>query len=237
MADMTINAANYPEIKPGQKAPRKYAAHVIDASFGGATPIWYRIGEDNDSLAVEMNPDTEVRKNILGTSSFVHNGYEPSANVDTFYAKRGDKLFNKLHNAVKTQESGDGLKTVWMDVYLWNKGTDNNATVYEASQQTCYVIPDSYGGDTSGVQIPFTANFIGERTAGAYNPTSKTFTAGTWSENYTAVSNPTGNPSELGYYERSGDAGAYVYTLSADTTVDSEKTYYSYAATFTAATN
>lgn len=34
------------------------------------------------------------------------------------------------------------------------------------------------------------------------------------------------NPSEEGWYERSGSAGSYVYTLTTDTTVDSEKTYY-----------
>ena len=41
-----------------------------------------------------------------------------------------------------------------------------------------------------------------------------------------AVVSPTGNPSELGYSERSGSAGAYVYTLTTDTTVDAQKTYY-----------
>lgn len=43
---------------------------------------------------------------------------------------------------------------------------------------------------------------------------------------YTAVTSPTGNPSEQGYYERSGTSPNYVYTLSTDTTVDSGKTYY-----------
>lgn len=43
---------------------------------------------------------------------------------------------------------------------------------------------------------------------------------------YTAVASPTGNPSEQGYYERSGTSPNYVYTLSTDTTVDSGKTYY-----------
>ena len=44
---------------------------------------------------------------------------------------------------------------------------------------------------------------------------------------YDAVS-PVGteNPSEEGWYERSGSAGSYVYTLTTDTTVDNEKTYY-----------
>lgn len=46
-------------------------------------------------------------------------------------------------------------------------------------------------------------------------------------ESYDAVT-PAGteNPSSKGWYERSGSAGSYVYTLSTDTTVDSQKTYY-----------
>lgn len=41
----------------------------------------------------------------------------------------------------------------------------------------------------------------------------------------------TENPSEEGWYERSGSAGSYVYTLTTDTTVDSEKTYYEFVVT------
>lgn len=46
-------------------------------------------------------------------------------------------------------------------------------------------------------------------------------------ESYDAVTPKTGdNPAEKGWYERSGSAGSYVYTLTTDTTVDSQKTYY-----------
>ena len=41
----------------------------------------------------------------------------------------------------------------------------------------------------------------------------------------------TENPSEEGWYERSGSAGSYVYTLTTDTTVDAEKTYYEFVIT------
>lgn len=45
--------------------------------------------------------------------------------------------------------------------------------------------------------------------------------------NYDAVTPETGdNPAEKGWYERSGSAGAYVYTLTTDTTVSESKTYY-----------
>lgn len=46
-------------------------------------------------------------------------------------------------------------------------------------------------------------------------------------ESYDAVTPETGdNPKEKGWYERSGSAGAYVYTLTTDTTVGEGKTYY-----------
>lgn len=41
----------------------------------------------------------------------------------------------------------------------------------------------------------------------------------------------TENPSEEGWYERSGEAGSYVYTKTTDTTVDDSKTYYEFVAT------
>ena len=46
-------------------------------------------------------------------------------------------------------------------------------------------------------------------------------------ESYDAVTPETGdNPAEKGWYERSGNAGAYVYTLTTDTTVTEGTTYY-----------
>jgi hypothetical protein len=46
-------------------------------------------------------------------------------------------------------------------------------------------------------------------------------------ESYDAVTPETGdNPAEKGWYERSGSAGAYVYTLTTDTTVQAGTTYY-----------
>lgn len=48
-------------------------------------------------------------------------------------------------------------------------------------------------------------------------------------DTYSSATVPTGgNPKELGLYERSGSAGAYVYTLTTDTTAADGKTYYSY---------
>lgn len=156
------------------KIARKYMAHYIDASFGGSTANWYRIGKDLEEYNVEMNPDTEVRKNILGESSFVHNGYEISADADPYYAVVGDALFEKLQNIIDTQANDDTCKTDILEVHLWDEGSTTGTFV--AYKQEAYVVPTSYGGDTSGYQIPFTVNYTGAKIAGKFSTTNNTFT-------------------------------------------------------------
>lgn len=160
------------------KIARKYMAHFLDSSFGGTTPAWYRIGEDLEEYNVELNPDTEVKKNILGNTTFNHNGYEPSADSDPFYARVGDALFTKLQNIVDTQATDDTCKTSALEVHLWDGDAENG---YVAYKQDCYVVPTSYGGDTSGYQIPYSVNYVGDKVKGKYVPgaggASGTFTA------------------------------------------------------------
>lgn len=152
------------------KIARKYMAHYIDTSFGGTTASYYRIGEDLEEYTVDMNPDTELRKNILGNTTFEHNGYEPSASGDPFYARVGDALFEKLQEIVDKQATDDSCKTSIVEVHLWEAGKGTGS--YVAYKQDCYVVPTSYGGDTSGYQIPFDVNYIGDRIKGSFVPAS-----------------------------------------------------------------
>lgn len=156
------------------KIARKYMAHFLDSTFGGNTPSWYRIGADLEEYNVEMNPDTELRKNILGETAFTHNGYEVSGEAEPYYAVVGDALFEQLQNIIDTMASDDTCKTSALEVHLW----DGDETAgFKAVKQDCYVVPTSYGGDTSGYQIPFTVNYVGPRVSGTYK--NNTFTADT----------------------------------------------------------
>ena len=80
------------------KIDRKYMAHYIDAGSlcGGLTPKYERLGKDLEEYNVELNPDTETSKNILGESTFKHNGYEVSSDADPFYADTTSDLFGAL---------------------------------------------------------------------------------------------------------------------------------------------
>lgn len=154
------------------KIDRKYMAHFIDASFGGGSAEWVRLGKDLEEYSVELNPDTETSKNILGEESFKHNGYEASSSADPYYAEVDDPLFEHLQEIVDERAKDDKLKTKALEVHMW----DGDDTSYVAYQQECYVVPTSYGGDTSGYQIPFTVYYTGARVKGTYNASTKTFT-------------------------------------------------------------
>ena len=161
-----------PDTQVTGKIERKYMAHYLDTAFNttasSGTPSWYRLGEDLEEYSVELNPDTEVTKNILGATKFTHNGYEPTADADPFYARTDDPLFERLQTIVDERHMGDQLKTSALEVHMWEAGTTTGS--YKAYRQFCYLTPTSYGGDTSGYQIPFTVSYIGDRTAGEFAP-------------------------------------------------------------------
>lgn len=158
------------------KIDRKYMAHYIDAGSlcRGLTSKYERLGKDLEEYNVELNPDTETSKNILGESTFKHNGYEVSSDADPFYADTTSDLFTALQKIVDGRLKDDNLKTKAVEVHLWTEAATDK---YEAYQQDCYVVPTSYGGDTSGYQIPFTVNYVGERVKGKFDITSGSFTA------------------------------------------------------------
>ena len=155
------------------KIERKMMAHLIDADFNAQKPNWFRLGADLEEFNVELNPDTETGKNILGEPTFKHKGYDVSSEADPYYANTDDAIFDKLQEIIDKRLTGDDCKTSVLEVHMW-EGEENEG--FKAYKQDCYVIPKSYGGDTSGYQIPFTVYYIGERIEGTYVPSTKTFT-------------------------------------------------------------
>ena len=161
------------------KAERKYLAHYIDAAFDStyAAAQYVRLGKDLEEYSIELNPDVEIKKNILGENSVVVNGYEASSNVDPYYYEYDDSLSEKVWNIAMNRTTGDGCKTSVVDVLLKpGEGEDVAPDVVEAWREDCYVVPERVGGNTSGIQMPFTIHRAGNRTKGTFDITSKTFT-------------------------------------------------------------
>ena len=154
------------------KIERKYLAHFIDASFGGTTTDYERLGKDLESYAEELNPQTEVRRNILGEQNVNHQGYQVQSSVEPFYCYEDEPLFEQLAMIANERKTGDDCKTTRVELLLNADGTSE-----WAYREDCYVVPQSVGGDTSGVQIPFQVLNCGNRVAG----TMTKGTDGKWS--------------------------------------------------------
>ena len=61
-----------------------------------------------------------------------------------------------------------------MEVHLWE---EESSGAFPAVKEECYIEITSYGGDTTGYQIPFNVHYTGVKTKGTFNVQTKTFTA------------------------------------------------------------
>lgn len=161
------------------KAERKYLAHYLDAAFDAtyASTQYALLGKDLEEFSVDLSPDVETSKNILGENSVKHNGYEASADADPVYYEYDDALSEKIMEIAMLRKTGDACKTSYVEVLLKPGEGDAAPTVVRAVREDVIVVPNSYGGDTSGVQVPFTIHFAGNRVEGSFDVSTKKFTA------------------------------------------------------------
>ena len=91
--------------------------------------------------------------------------------VEPFYADYDDPLFEQLSKIANERLTGTDCQTTKVDVLL-----NEDGTVLWAYREDVWVVPNSVGGDTSGVQIPFSVYNAGNRVKGTWNVATKTFT-------------------------------------------------------------
>lgn len=157
------------------KIKRKFMAHFIDAALPAATkPEYVRLGKDLEEFNIEMNPNVETKNNILGETSVILDSYQPQASADPYYAEVGEPLFERLQMIVDERQTLDDLKTSVVEVHLWESPTSEKYTAYK---EEAVIEVSSYGGDTTGYQIPFNLHHTGNRVKGKFDLATKTFTA------------------------------------------------------------
>ena len=94
--------------------------------------------------------------------------------MEPFYADQGSELFQRLQEIIDGDLVLDDLKADVVDVKLWDA---DQAGAYPAVKETVFIEVTSYGGDTTGYQIPFTIHYTGEKVKGTFNVSTRTFTA------------------------------------------------------------
>lgn len=155
------------------KIERKYLAHFLNTGAAGDSAAYTRLGRDLEEFSPEMSAQVDTKKNILGETAVLISGYEKTAAVEPYYAEKGDALFERLQAILDGNLTLDELKTDVVEVKLWETETSG---AYPAIRETAYIEVSSYGGDTTGYQIPFTLHYTGEKTQGSFNLATKTFT-------------------------------------------------------------
>ena len=155
------------------KIERKYMAHFLNAAFGSGTASYCRLGNDLEEYSPELSANVEKKNNILGQTSITIDSYQKQGEVAPYYAEKNDPLFEKLQAIIDGDLVLDDLKTDMVEVKLWGKDT---AGAYPAVREECYIEIVSYGGDTTGYQIPFNVHYTGVKTKGSFDPAAKKFT-------------------------------------------------------------
>ena len=156
------------------KIERKYMAHYLNAAFNTETPSYVRLGADLEEYSPELSANVEKKSNILGQTSVTIDSYQKQGAVSPYYAEKGDPLVEKLQAIIDGDLVLDDLKTDIVEVKLWGEETSG---AFPAVREECYIEVSSYGGDTTGYQIPFNVHYTGVKTKGTFNPATKAFTA------------------------------------------------------------
>ena len=132
-------------------------------SFDGTA--WEVLGVDNDDLSKELNPDTETSKNVLGETTFKHNGYEPEVSIDPYYADSASALYEDLSSIALEEKYDDtSIKGYYVEGIMTTVDDTAGTITGTGKKRAAYIVPQSIGGDTAGVGIPFNVNPVGPMT-------------------------------------------------------------------------
>ena len=156
------------------KIERKFLAHFIDTAVPGEDAVYERLGKDLEEFSPELSAQVDKKKNILGQTSVTISSYEKSASVEPYYAEVGSGLFQRLQGIIDGDMVLDDLRSHVVEVKLWEKA---QGSAYPAVLEEVYIEVTSYGGDTTGYQIPFTVHYTRVKVKGSFDVTTKVFTA------------------------------------------------------------
>lgn len=132
------------------------------------------IGKGIEEASISPSAEIESVTDILGNTETTLSSYEKTTDLDPIYLEGGNKFSEWLDTLEETDAILDDAVGTFVVVKLY-KTTEE--TKYVAWEQQAVVELTGFGGDTKGVNLPCTLHWIGERTMGTFNPSTKQFTA------------------------------------------------------------
>lgn len=154
---------------------RKLMAHFINCSIPNEDAVYERLGKDLEEYSAELGANVESKKNILGETSVKIDSYEKTGSVEPYYASVDEALFTRLQNIIDNEQTLDDLESDIVDVHMW-EAVENSTTNFKAIKWPGVIEVTSYGGDTTGYQIPFTFHYTKAGIPGTFDVSTKTFT-------------------------------------------------------------
>lgn len=153
-------------IETGKAKRKSFALFYLD------NDVLELIGRGIEELSISQGANVTTVKDITGVTETSLDGYEKTTDLEPIYVRGGDK-FSELLDTIEEQElTGDDVIKEFVVAKAYKKTADGK---YSAWKQSAVVELTSFGGDTSGVQCPATLHWVGERTHGTFDPTTKTF--------------------------------------------------------------
>lgn len=132
------------------------------------------IGKGIEEASINPSATIESVNDILGNTETTLSSYEKTTDLDPIYVEGGNKFSEFLDNLEETNAILDDAVGTFVVVKMY-KTTEE--TKYVAWEQKAIVELTGFGGDTKGVNTPCTLHWIGERTMGTFDPSTKQFTA------------------------------------------------------------
>lgn len=156
------------------KIPRfDFKSYINTTSTTG--DVWSLVGVGVTDASVNMNPEvtTETYIHQSGGTTFVER-YAPTLPVE-MTANNGDAAFEYVDNLRRTMATLENAETEYCQVYIYETSTTGG---YPADKFTVSIQVDTFGGaGGQAAKMAYTINFQGDRTAGAFNPSTLAFTA------------------------------------------------------------
>lgn len=155
------------------KAKRKQSL-LMYIDHSGENEVFEAIGKDNDELTRSLNNEVESKTNVLGETTVDVTLGAQVTSVDPCYYRTDGLLAKKLKRIYEDDLELDEVVEEFMEIDMTEESTSNE---YPCFRQKAAIDLKSWGGDTKGISTPYELNWVGAKTKGTFNPTTKTFTA------------------------------------------------------------
>ena len=157
------------------KIQRKMVMHFVNVETTDK-PEWERIGKGIEELTREMNNNVESTTDITGETDVEVTLGNQTTSVEPFKARRESKLFQKLYQIYTDDLELSDVEMDFLEVSVFDEISDG---VYAAIKQKGAVDLKSFGGPTTGVEMPFDVNYIGAKEKGNFTLDTLTYTKST----------------------------------------------------------